>query len=100
MPAMQSKNYAPPAEQTNTTTNENRAGYEYEPIEPQKFYLRRAHPRDPVEAVVLLNGKQIVLKLTARMLEALARDSTALHFSTSASWSEMWDKPFHRPELL
>lgn len=95
---MLSKNYA--AEQTNGREANGRAGYEYEAIEPQKFYLRRAHPREAVEAVIIIAGKETVLKLNSRIVASLARDATAFHFSDTVSWNEMWSQPYDKPERL
>lgn len=77
-----------------------REGYCYESLLPSLAYLRRSNPKEPVEAVFIVDGQQFVFVLTGPQLSAIARDSTAFHFAASVKWEEMWAGKFHRPELL
>ena len=72
---------AMPVEQKKEPT---RRGYSIEAIEVKSIYLRRAHPRDPVEVVIGYGDHHCtIVRLTKDQHRALTRDSHALWFTES-----------------
>lgn len=65
-----------------------------EPIRPRKVYLRRMHPRELVELVILHGDEEIIVQVDNDSLAGICRDANAFYFTGTASWIEMWDKPY------
>lgn len=62
-------------------TKANRQGYAINVSEAKNIYLRRAHPKDPVELVIGWgNHDCTIVRLSPEQHEAITRDSHDLWF--------------------
>ena len=73
-----------------------------EPTEAQTIYVRRSHPKDPPELVIVLGGEaeHSVYILRPSQVKSLALDLVKFAVTDNSEWAQMWSKKFDYPERI
>ena len=73
-----------------------------EPTEAQSIYVRRSHPEDPPELVIVLGGEAEhgVYILRPSQVKSLALDLVKFAIADNSEWAQMWSKKFDYPERI
>ena len=73
-----------------------------EPTEAQSIYVRRSHPKDPPELVIVLGGEaeHSVYILRPSQVKSLALDLVKFAVTDNSEWAQIWAKKFDYPERI
>ncbi len=73
-----------------------------EPTEAQSIYVRRSHPKDPPELVIVLDSEAepSVYLLRPSQVRNIALDLVKFAITDNSEWAQMWAKKFDHPERI
>jgi hypothetical protein len=74
-----------------------------EPTEAQLIYVRRSHPKDPPELVIVLGGEEAehgVYILRPSQVRSLVLDLVRYAVTDDSDWARMWARKFDHPERI
>jgi hypothetical protein len=73
-----------------------------ESTEAQSIFVRRSHPKDPPELVIVLGGEaeHSVYILRPSQVKSLALDLVRYAIVDGSEWAQMWAKKFDHPERV